>query len=289
MPVCVKQFFKLFNKISLLCYFYNIYKYIWDKNMALNNSNWDNTAISSHWAASRSNDLYSKLFATPIFYKAIGNVKDKTILDIGCGNGDDVIYFSKVARKIYGIDASLDLISKAKENCKTIPNIELDHALASDLRIFLDDYFDMVISKNVFMHLSNFELNKCYNEIKRILKTDGLFVFLVKHPFEYRQHEGFDIQNNHYTGLNQSYFDRRPFEHTITIKGADKSSEISFQITVYPKTLEDYLVPLIQKGFKLVDLKEPTVPKKLTTLIPYYKRFTAVPSLLLMSFQKQKI
>ena len=257
--------------------------------MTFNTSDWNNTHTSSHWALSRPNDLYSRLFASPIFYNAIGNVQDKTILDIGCGSGDDVIYFSKVARKIYGIDASLNLINKAKENCKNHSNIELNHAFASDLRIFSDSYFDMVISKNVFMHLSNSELNMCYNEVNRVLKTDGLFVFLVKHPFEYRQHGGFDRENNHYTGLNQSYFDRRPFEHTITIKGCtENSQETSFKTTIYPKTLEDYLAPLIQKGFKLTGLKEPIVPQKLTSLIPYYNRFSVVPSLLLLSFQKQK-
>ena len=78
------------------------------------------------------------------------------------------------------------------------------------------------------------------------------------------------------------------FENRI-VSTSYSSEDSETEVSLRPKTLEDYLVPLIQKGFKLVDLKEPTVPKKLTTLMPYYKRFTAVPSLLLMSFQKQKI
>ncbi len=66
-----------------------------EEGMRSMNSDWNDTNTSALWFSSRSNDLYSKLFATPVFYKAIGNVKDKTTLDIGCGNGDDVIYFSK--------------------------------------------------------------------------------------------------------------------------------------------------------------------------------------------------
>ena len=50
-------------------------------------------------------------------------LKDKRILDVGCGFGKDLIYFEKKGAIVYGIDASKKMIELAKKNNPSLVNL----------------------------------------------------------------------------------------------------------------------------------------------------------------------
>ena len=123
-----------------------------------------------------------------VFYKAISNawddffnflnlyVKNSDVLDYGCGVGpiiEKVIKYNP--KKITGIDISDVSISKAKGKFQNFhSNIELFVDNCENTK-FEDNKFDLVYGLGILHHL---QISKCINEISRILKPNGTFLFL---------------------------------------------------------------------------------------------------------------
>jgi ubiquinone/menaquinone biosynthesis C-methylase UbiE len=122
------------------------------------------------------------------FYKAISNAwedffnylklnaENSVILDYGCGIGPimaKVIKFNP--EKIIGIDISNVSISNAKKKVGGLTNkIELLVGNCEKTN-FNNDTFDIVYGLGIIHHL---ETRKCINEIFRILKHNGVLLFI---------------------------------------------------------------------------------------------------------------
>ncbi len=105
--------------------------------------------------------------------------KNDTILDIGCGRGDITINLGKRAKMAIGIDYSKDGITLANRAKKTFPDtikkkIEFYEMNATKLD-FDDNFFDKVIALDVIEHLNKQEMKKMMQEVKRVLKPNGIF------------------------------------------------------------------------------------------------------------------
>tara|TARA_B100001250_G_scaffold408066_1_gene429841 strand:+ start:537 stop:1280 length:744 start_codon:yes stop_codon:yes gene_type:complete len=123
-----------------------------------------------------------------IFYKAIYNInedffsylehqaKDSEILDYGCGTGsfiEKVIKYNP--KKITGIDISELSINKAKkkaEELKINANYKVDNC---EKTTFDNNSFDIVYGTGILHHL---KIDKCLDEIYRILKSNGNLLFV---------------------------------------------------------------------------------------------------------------
>ncbi len=165
--------------------------------------------------------------------KYLPNIKNKTILDFGCGNG----YLLKKLniynpKKVYGIDTSKLMIDKAKDNLKetgflSVQNIEKTN--------FKNNSFDLVISRFSLHYLKTF--NKAYIEINRILKKNGCLILVVSHPIT----DLFFKKNNDY--FNQEVINLKLYNNKVNIK--------------YPShSLDDYLNSIFLDNFKLVNFFE---------------------------------
>ena len=97
------------------------------------------------------------------------------LLDIGVGTGLASINFSKVGLKIYGLDNSQEMLNA----CRSKSYIE--ELKKCDLTIepipYSNHYFDHVVCCGV-MHFFN-ELNTLFAEVKRIIKSGGIFAFTI--------------------------------------------------------------------------------------------------------------
>ena len=140
----------------------------------------------------REKDFHNKLQSKSgerfenIFYKAIYNSDEDffnflklnsinaSILDYGCGIGHSlkrVVEFNST--KITGIDISEVSIKKAKDLMKET-NVELMVDNCEKTK-FKNDTFDIVYGTGILHHLN---ISICLNEIHRILKPGGRFVFI---------------------------------------------------------------------------------------------------------------
>ncbi|MFA5386955.1 MAG: methyltransferase domain-containing protein [Candidatus Paceibacterota bacterium] len=98
------------------------------------------------------------------------------VLDLGCANGRMIELFSQRGAEYYGIDASEKLIEIAK---KTYQKGRFQTGSALNLP-FEDNAFDKVYFISVLHHIPSGEFRqRCFSEIRRVLKPDGLMILRV--------------------------------------------------------------------------------------------------------------
>ncbi len=113
---------------------------------------------------------------------ALGEVKGKRILDIGCGEGLYTLTFLKLeAEFVAGQDISEKAVEAAIETCKKqgFKNFTIKEGNCETL-LFEDNSFDLVFAGDVFEHITYQQKVNFINEIFRVLKPGG--VFTIKTP-----------------------------------------------------------------------------------------------------------
>lgn len=111
------------------------------------------------------------------------------VLDFGCGVGRCTRALAKYFKQCHGVDISENMIAKAKELNSSISNCTFTVNYEEDLRIFSNDYFDMIYTTAVLQHIpSTFLIRNYISEFLRTLKTGGMLVFQLPHsiPFLYK-------------------------------------------------------------------------------------------------------
>lgn len=118
-----------------------------------------------HWAK----DMEPSVFAKD-FYKKLEEVGARTVLEVGCGNGRDSIFFAKKGLNVSAIDVSPSAVELAKSNIeKAKVTVDLQEANAEGIP-YPNGYFDGVFSLSV-LHSSN--LFRTIPEVYRVLKSKG--------------------------------------------------------------------------------------------------------------------
>ena len=106
-------------------------------------------------------------------------LKDKRILDVGCGLGMYVRKMRFFSSDVYGVDIDPDKVAKASQD---LPNIQ---ASPAETLPFPDGYFDVILSHEVIEHVNDDA--QAIREAYRCLKPGGrLVVFCPNrfYPFE---------------------------------------------------------------------------------------------------------
>lgn len=103
--------------------------------------------------------------------------KDIKILEVGCGNGNNLWFAACEGFNVSGIDGSATAIAYAKEWFAR-------EGLAGDFRVgdfanlpFEDNYFDMVIDRSALTFCGAPAINNAIAEIWRVLCSGGKFLF----------------------------------------------------------------------------------------------------------------
>ena len=125
-----------------------------------------------------SSEMYEGLYGEEQqakYSKALENINlnGRMVLDVGCGSG---LFFEKVAGKaemVVGIDVSLRLLLKAKEQTKIYGNTHVLLADADHLP-FKKGSFDLVFSFTVLQNMP--KPKETLLEIKRVVRVEGRVV-----------------------------------------------------------------------------------------------------------------
>ena len=103
--------------------------------------------------------------------------KDKKILDVGCGTGNDLTRFARGGANIVGIDLAEHSIELAKNNFKMRGLSGDFHIMDGEALEFADNSFDMVYCHTV-LHFTPEPL-KMISEIQRVLKPGGEAILMT--------------------------------------------------------------------------------------------------------------
>jgi ubiquinone/menaquinone biosynthesis C-methylase UbiE len=100
------------------------------------------------------------------------------VLDIGCGTGEQAIYFSKKGAIVAGIDINPKMVGCAlKKKEKEGLNVYFQGGDATDLP-FLDPVFDLAVISLVLHEIENKDRGKIISEMKRVVKKGGRLIFI---------------------------------------------------------------------------------------------------------------
>src|SRR3989338_38834 len=182
----------------------------------------------------------------------VTSIKNKKILELGCGGGQCSIFLSKNGAICSGIDISEKQIQYAKRLAKK-NNVRVDYYVGSGEKLnqFKDNEFDIVLSVFAMQYINN--LDKCFDEVSRILKKGGRFIFSMDHPFySVISPKTMKIESNYnHSGLNE------------TIKTSDIIKENRWhkgnaqKFVFYFRKISDIYESLVKSGFVVEEIKEP--------------------------------
>lgn len=111
------------------------------------------------------------------YYTAGKYVEEKDVLEIGCGPGLGLNYLlKKGAKKVTAGDINEKSLNIAREHYKHNDKIELKYLDAHEFP-FKNSSFNVILMFEVIFYLQ--DLNKCMNEIKRVMSDNGIFVLCL--------------------------------------------------------------------------------------------------------------
>ena len=106
-------------------------------------------------------------------------VKNKLVLDYGCGGGRDLFVFDYFGAECVGVDIVKSNLKFAK--CK-VPNANFFYLEDNDKLPFKDKMFDIINSNGVIHHIKD-NVTSVINELKRVLKDDGVMYVMLYSEF----------------------------------------------------------------------------------------------------------
>ena len=149
----------------------------------------------------------------------------KRILELGCGQGRDAIFFASKGIDVVAIDLSqiaVDALSKIAIE-RNLPIRPIVHNACEGIPYY-GSYFDAVYSHMFFnMRFSADKLKYLFVEVKRVLKNDGLNLFSVRSDHDAMYRRGALVEEDIYdiNGFQIRFFTKFDIEEIITKTGFD--------------------------------------------------------------------
>ena len=110
--------------------------------------------------------------------------KNIKVLDIGCGEGKDMVYMAKQGYDVYGFDITENGIAKTKRMAKE-NNVEV-HAFIGDVNDFeINEKFDIIYSTGTIQYLDDDKIDTFFKKVKDMTNINGInwFNVFVDKPF----------------------------------------------------------------------------------------------------------
>lgn len=109
-------------------------------------------------------------------YALLGDAKDKTVLEYGCGDGNNTLVLALRGAKVKALDISPDLIELAKKRLEVNQvqgDVEFIVGSAHDIPL-PDESVDIIFGMAILHHL---DLELSAKEVNRVLKKGGRAIF----------------------------------------------------------------------------------------------------------------
>ncbi len=208
-------------------------------------------------------DLWHRALIDPPLLRLIGDVRDKDVLDLGCGNGYLSRRLARNGARVTAVDSSQRMIENAR---KHDPHDELGIkyilSSAGSLDSIKENSFDLVFANMSLMDIEDAE--GAVSEVGRVLRKGGRFVASISHPcFDNGSNSGWVTERNFYeaTVYRRIRAYRKPFPDEIPWK-LPQSDEKMFT-TAFHRPLNWYARVLAKSGLAIRSLEEPEPTEEL--------------------------
>jgi ubiquinone/menaquinone biosynthesis C-methylase UbiE len=106
-------------------------------------------------------------------------IGSQVALDFGCGVGRLTRALLKHFDEVHGVDVSVEMIKKAKSVNPDASKITFSDQSEPTLRIYQNDYFDLVMSLITLQHIPKKYVHAYLDSIIRVTKTGGLIFIQI--------------------------------------------------------------------------------------------------------------
>lgn len=204
------------------------------------------------------------------------DLREKTILDLGCGYGWHCNYASEQgAAEVLGIDLSEKMIAEAQKR-HSRKNIRYEVGSITDYA-YPPETFDLVFSNLALHYIA--DLDDIYAKVWQTLKPGGVFLFNMEHPTftagvrqEWVRNEAGEAK---YWPVDDYFY---PGERETVFLGE--------AITKEHHTLTQILMGLLKIGFRLTAVEEVMPPERWREAMPDEMRR---PMMLLVRAEKEEM
>jgi ubiquinone/menaquinone biosynthesis C-methylase UbiE len=101
------------------------------------------------------------------------DLKEKKVLVVGCGFGDDALRLAKLGAEVSAFDLSEDSLSIARQLAsRECLKVSFDQMPSEALR-YSDNYFDYIVARDILHHV---DIPKTMVELVRVAQPNALFV-----------------------------------------------------------------------------------------------------------------
>ena len=126
------------------------------------------------------------------------DIKDKNVLDLGCGTGSMLIEFAKLGALLTGIDFSDEMLSEAdnKINFLKLKNISLRKGDIS--RYYDNKKYDLIYCIcDTLNYLNETSLASHFKNVSLLLKRDGIYTFdIINNEFDIKTDEKYYLSDS---------------------------------------------------------------------------------------------
>ncbi|WP_268544101.1 class I SAM-dependent methyltransferase [Candidatus Nitrosotenuis cloacae] len=153
--------------------------------------------------------------AESIFYK-----KNLNILEIGCGQGRDAIFFSTLGHNVHAFDISVNAIDYVKDLKKSLKLENLNvfvHDVEKPLP-FPEETFDFIYSNLALQFFDMARLSKIFDNISAVVKKQSLFLLSTKKSGDKYHNFGNKIDENafEHKGITRYFFNEVELKNLLT-------------------------------------------------------------------------
>jgi 2-polyprenyl-3-methyl-5-hydroxy-6-metoxy-1,4-benzoquinol methylase len=237
-------------------------------------------------------DYFRDEMNNPATLRMIGNVRNKQLLDLSCGEGYNTRILAKRGARVIGVDFSKEMIRLARqEEKRSRLGTRYYVSDAADLKELESERFDVVTCFMALMDIERFE--DAISEVARVLKKKGRFVFSITHPcFEYGDTVGGEpIAEWKYEEGKENAKERKAGHLEVKRYFGITKCEVSwdmerlvrpFRTTSFHRTLTDYFRALHKSGFVITRLAEPKPTAKGVSKYPSLRKHALIPHSIIM-------
>jgi SAM-dependent methyltransferase len=245
---------------------------------------WDAAAEAYAEGQATGHDYYRLDFFGPAHVALCGAVQGLRVLDVGCGAGYFAREMASRGAIVTGIDMSPGMLDHAESFERQAP-FGIDYANVDAARLlehFAPASFDLTTSCLALQDMP--DIPKVLRSIHDALVPGGRLVASIPHPCSdtpFRMWEKDDSGANRWLCIDR-YFDRGPLEY------AWKGWLYEFSTSAYHATLEDWFGWILNAGFTLRALREPTPTDAAVTRHPELDDARRVPYFLLVDVERKR-
>lgn len=191
--------------------------------------------------------MFNEGYELPSMLRAVGNVKGKSLLDMGCGAGIHAKNYVQKGAKVCGFDISKTMVEMAKENCPT-----LEFKIGSMEKIPFNNTFDIIIASLCLDYID--DIVPIFKEVSAHLKKNGMFYFSSESPHSVLR-EKYKDKDVIIRGIGTFVY-----KNKRVILGNPNKRMIEYEMVPgmttksYLRPLRDYLKAFQESGMEFIDI-----------------------------------